>query len=133
MCYSALVWADYRRYIRDFNAELDIKEFYELFCRHIDDARIKVPKAMEAAFVQPETDAQRQIKAAIDTFAAAETVRLEQGLFEQRKRLAERNPAGAIELAQWRTKVARVWPKVKVRRIDTPEKITGQAKFTFIP
>ena len=24
MCYSALVWADYRRYIRAFNAELDI-------------------------------------------------------------------------------------------------------------
>ena len=89
MCYSALVWADYRRYIRDFNAELDIKEFYELFWRHIDDAKIKFPKAMEAAFAQPETDAQRRIKAAIDTFAAAETVRLEQGLFEQRKRLAD--------------------------------------------
>ena len=89
MCYSALVWADYRRYIRDFNAELDIKEFYELFWRHIDDAKIKIPKAMEAAFAQPETDAQRRIKAAIDSFAAAETVRLEQGLFEQRKRLAD--------------------------------------------
>ena len=31
MCYSALVWVAYRRYIRDFNSELDIKEFYELF------------------------------------------------------------------------------------------------------
>jgi putative SOS response-associated peptidase YedK len=89
MCYSALVWAGFRRYIRDFNAELDIKEFYELFWRHIDDAGIKIPKAMEAAFAQPETDAQRRIKAAIDSFAAAETVRLEQGLFEQRKRLAD--------------------------------------------
>ncbi|WP_157045719.1 hypothetical protein [Polaromonas sp. JS666] len=29
MCYSAQVWADYRRYIRDFGAELDIREFYE--------------------------------------------------------------------------------------------------------
>lgn len=39
---------------------------------------------------------------------------------QQRKRLAERNAAGAIELAQWKSKVARVWSKVKVRRIDTP-------------
>ena len=50
MCYSALVWADYRRYIRDFNAEIDIKEFYELFWRRLDDPRLKIPKAMEAAF-----------------------------------------------------------------------------------
>jgi starch phosphorylase len=39
---------------------------------------------------------------------------------QQRKRLAERNAAGAIELAQWRTKVAHIWPKVKVRRLDAP-------------
>ena len=39
---------------------------------------------------------------------------------QQRKRLAERNAAGATELAQWKTKVARVWPKVKVRRMDAP-------------
>ena len=31
MCYSAQIWADYRVYVRQFGAELDIKEFYELF------------------------------------------------------------------------------------------------------
>lgn len=89
MCYSAQVWADYRRYIRDFGAELDIKEFYELFWRRTTDPKVKIPKAMEAAFVEPRTDAELKIKAAIDTFAAAETVELEQGVFEQRKRLAD--------------------------------------------
>ena len=88
MCYSAQVWADYRRYIRDFGAELDVKEFYELFWRRTADPKVKIPKAMEAAFAEPRTDAELKIKAAIDTFAAAEAVKLEQSVFEQRTRLA---------------------------------------------
>ena len=89
MCYSAQVWADYRRYIRDFGAELDIKEFYELFWRRLGEPRIKIPKAMAAAFAEPTTDAELKIKEAIDSFAASETVKLEQLVFEQRKRLAD--------------------------------------------
>ena len=89
MCYSAQVWADYRRYIRDFGAELDIKEFYELFWRRTTDPKVKIPKAMEAAFAEPKTDAELKIRSAIDTFAAAETVKLEQSVFEQRKRLVD--------------------------------------------
>ena len=89
MCYSAQVWADYRRYIRQFGAELDIKEFYELFWRRSSDSKIKVPKAMEAAFAEPKNEAEQRIKAAIDAFAADQTVKLEQELFKQRKRLAD--------------------------------------------
>ena len=89
MCYSAQVWADFRRYIRAFGAELDIKEFYELFWRRTTDPKVKIPKAMEAAFAEPRTDAELKIRSAIDTFAAAETVKLEQSVFEQRKRLAD--------------------------------------------
>jgi hypothetical protein len=82
-------WADYRRYIRRFGAELDIKEFYELFWRRSSDSKIKVPKAMEAAFAEPKNEAEQRIKAAIDAFAAEQTVKLEQDLFKQRKRLAD--------------------------------------------
>jgi hypothetical protein len=89
MCYSALVWADYRRYIRDFGVELDIKEFYELFWRHVDDPKIKIPKAMEAAFGQPKTEVELKIKSAIDAFASAQTVETEKSLFDLRKRLAD--------------------------------------------
>lgn len=89
MCYSAQVWADYRRYIRQFGAELDIKEFYELFWRRSGYGKIKVPKAMEAAFAEPKNEAEQQIKAAIDAFAVEQTVKLEQDLFKQRRRLAD--------------------------------------------
>ena len=89
MCYSAQVWADYRRYIRQFGAELDIKEFYALFLRRNSDSRVKVPKAMEAAFAEPKNEPEQQIKSAIDAFAAEQTVKLGQNLFKQRKRLAD--------------------------------------------
>lgn len=62
MCYSALVWADYRRYIRDFGAEVDIKEFFDIFWRRKGDAKVKIPKAMEAAFAEPRSDLEREIK-----------------------------------------------------------------------
>ena len=74
MCYSALVWADYRSYIRDFNAEIDIKEFYELFWRRSADRKIKIPKAMEAAFAEPRNEAEQQIKSAIDAYAPAKRI-----------------------------------------------------------
>ena len=89
MCYSAQVWADYRLYVRQYGAELDIKEFYELFWRRGSDSKIKIPKAMEAAFAEPKNEAEQQIKSAIDAFAAEQTVKLEQDLFKQRKRLAD--------------------------------------------
>ena len=89
MCYSAQVWADYRLYVRQYGAELDIKEFYELFWRRGSDSKIRIPKAMEAAFREPKNEAETQIKSAIEAFAAEQAVKLEQDLFKQRKRLAD--------------------------------------------
>ena len=89
MCYSAQVWADYRLYVRQYGAELDIKQFYELFWRRSGDSKVKIPKAMEAAFAEPKNEAEKQIKSAIDAFAAEQSVKLEQDLFKQRKRLAD--------------------------------------------
>ena len=89
MCYSALVWADYRRYIRDFGAEVDIKEFFDIFWRRKGDAKVKIPKAMDAAFAEPQSDLEREIKSLIDQFAAEQGLKLQQEVFKQRKRLAD--------------------------------------------
>jgi hypothetical protein len=86
----AQIWADYRRYIRDFGAELDIKEFYDLFSRRKGDSKVKIPKAMEAAFAEPTSDLERQIKSLIDEFSAEQEFKLQQELFKQRKRLGGR-------------------------------------------
>jgi len=89
MCYSAQIWADYRRYVRDFGVELSVREFYDLFWRRKADPKVKVPKAMEAAFAAPASDIERDIKALIDEFSAEQEVKLQQELFKQRKRLVD--------------------------------------------
>ena len=89
MCYSAQIWADYRRYVREFGALLDIKEFYDLFWRRKSDSKIKIPKAMETAFAEPVSDIEREIKALIGEFRAGQELKLQQELFKQKKRLAD--------------------------------------------
>ncbi|HYJ99368.1 MAG TPA: SOS response-associated peptidase family protein [Burkholderiaceae bacterium] len=89
MCYSAQILADYRKYVRHHGATVDLKEFVDLFWRRLTDASIKIPKAMEAPFADPQGDDEARIKAHVDTFHRQEAARLEQELFKQRKRLAD--------------------------------------------
>jgi putative SOS response-associated peptidase YedK len=89
MCYSAQIWADYRRYTRTFGADISVKEFFDLFWRRMSDNKVKIPKAMEASFVQPSGDTELRIKALIDEFNAEQVSKTEQELFSQRKRLAD--------------------------------------------
>jgi hypothetical protein len=86
MCFSAQVWADYRRYVRQFGAGIDIQEFVRLYSQRQGGAKLKLPKGMDAAFADPQTDAERDVRALIDAFNAAEASKLEQELFKQTKR-----------------------------------------------
>ena len=89
MCYSAQIRADYRDYTRMFGAQLSIKDFVKVFYGR-QDAKLKIPKAMEAAFERDaDTPEKLEIKALIDAFKADRAMTLEQELFAQRKRLAD--------------------------------------------
>ena len=89
MCYSAMVWESYRQYVRVFKVDPGIREFVRLYVDRKGNVKIKIPKAMDAAFANPQTDDERQIKALIDEFNAQQASKLEQELFKQRKRLAD--------------------------------------------
>src|SRR3569832_2010521 len=89
MCYSAQIWQDYRRYVRAWGADISLKDFVRLYWDRQAHPRIKIAKAMDAAFAQPQNDDERQIKALIDAFDAQQKSKLEQELFKQRKRLAD--------------------------------------------
>jgi putative SOS response-associated peptidase YedK len=89
MCYSAQIRADYRDYTRMFGAQLSIKDFVKVFYGR-QDAKLKIPKAMEAAFERDAvTPEELDIKRLIETFKADRAMTLEQELFAQRKRLAD--------------------------------------------
>ena len=89
MCYSAMIKAEYRKYVRAYGASLSLQEYHELFVRRIADPRLKLPKAVEAMFQQPENDEEREIKVSINQFNAAQALLLEEALFAQRRRLAD--------------------------------------------
>jgi putative SOS response-associated peptidase YedK len=92
MCYSAQIWQEYRKYVREFNVKIDIATYIELFWNRLDNDKIRIPKAMELAFCTQEDladESTRPIREAIESWQARQTLRLEQDLFKQRKRLAD--------------------------------------------
>lgn len=88
MCYSAMVWADYRRYAKIYGADISIKDFIKLAERRIRD-RNTWPKAMTDAFAQASTPPELEVKALLDQYAALEAAKLQECIFTQKKRLAD--------------------------------------------
>ena len=77
MCYSAMVWADYRSYVRFYGAIISIRDFIQLFQARRDGEKISIPRAMADAFAEPENAQEREIKSMIDAYNQYETTRLE--------------------------------------------------------
>ena len=73
-----------------YGAVIDIAEFVRLYWNRGQGAKLKIPKAMDAAFADPQTDEERRIKALIDAVRpASRRRRWSRKLFKQRKRLAD--------------------------------------------
>lgn len=117
MCYSAQVWADYKRYVRDFGALLSIKEFFDLFWRRNGDPTVKIPKGMESPFLNPTDDEAAKVKSLIDEFAAKQATKFEQELFKQRKRLADAERV----LASKPTKAASESQRIATSKIESTQ------------
>lgn len=93
MCYSAQIWQEYQKYVRAYGAALDIGAFVNLFWNRIDDDKIKVPKALEAAFADAEGAPDARIPQFIADYRTQHALKLEQALFAQRTRLTEADRA----------------------------------------
>ncbi|MGF6879161.1 hypothetical protein [Paraburkholderia sp. MM5477-R1] len=89
MCYSAQIEADYRKYVKEFGADVSLREFAQLYWERSKKKKVKIPKAVDASFADPKNEIEREIKALIDQFNLEQTAALEQELFRQRERLAD--------------------------------------------
>jgi hypothetical protein len=89
MCYSAQIVADYRKYVKMFGADMDIREFARLYWERVEGSEAKVPKGIDAAFTIPGTEEELRIQALIERYDASQVTKLEQELFKQRTRLAD--------------------------------------------
>jgi len=89
MCYSAQIRSDYQKFLREYGAVMDIKEFVRIFWERQNGAKIKTPKSMDAAFLDARTEDGLKIKAWVQQYNAEQIAKLEQEVFKQRKRLAD--------------------------------------------
>lgn len=88
MCYSAMVWADYMKYVRVVDAHMDWNEFIRIYGDR-PQKRLNFPKAMDAAFANPQNESEKRIHALVNDYNQARAAMLEQDIFKQRKRLVE--------------------------------------------
>ncbi len=108
MCYSAQISADYRKYVRMWGADLSIADFIRIYWTRQQQPSIRIPKAMDAAFANPQTDGEREVKALIEAFDAGQATKLEQDLFKQRKRLADAERSLQVKTTKAATESRRI-------------------------
>jgi putative SOS response-associated peptidase YedK len=89
VCYSAQIWADYRRYQRAYGSKIDIATFAELFWSRLGNPKIIIPKAVEASFDHPADADEERIRDLIVQHRAAQAASIEQEMFKQKARLAD--------------------------------------------
>lgn len=101
MCFSAQVWADYRKYVRHYGAKISIHEFLQLLERRQAGERIILPKGLTDAFkVTPQSAPEERCLELVLAFEDAEATRIEADLFAQRRRLADAERSLAVKLSK---------------------------------
>lgn len=89
MCYSAQIWADYKKYTRAYGALIDVEEFYRLYWERSQGSAAKIPKGMDEAFLDATEGREGEIAQLIAQWNAKVVTESEQKLFAQVKRLAD--------------------------------------------
>lgn len=107
MCYSAMVQEDYAKYVRNWGADVSIKEFFELYYKR-REMGASIPKGMDANFINPKTDDERAIRALIDEYNAATATKLETELFSQKQRLNAATRALQVKTTKKATEDGRI-------------------------
>jgi putative SOS response-associated peptidase YedK len=109
MCYSAQIKSDYLEFVRALGARISLHDFYDIYWRRANEGlKVKIPRAVDLWFSDPQSPEEAKIKAAIDQYDAAEATRLEQELFKQRKRLADAERALQIKPTKTATESQRI-------------------------
>ncbi|WP_025804003.1 SOS response-associated peptidase family protein [Pseudomonas chlororaphis] len=102
MCYSSQIWADYRKYVRAYGADIDVQEFYRLYWLRSQGSGAKIPKGMDFAFLAAAGGREAEVAERIAEWNTKVVIDSEQLLFDQAQRLA----AAERKLAVKETKAA---------------------------
>lgn len=118
MCYSAQISQSLKHLARRFGAEIDYRMFEALFAARVTpegvDESVKLGKALEVNFIEPQTSAEHAIRTSIDTYQTLLTRKYETDLFAQKKRLAD----AERKLKVKHTKKASEDQRIATKKID---------------
>jgi len=115
MCYSAMVTADWKAFLRETGFQMSLPEFHELMQRRIDDPGMyRLPRAFDLEFSKPQNGEEDAIRALSERYRAAQTGKLETEIFAQRKRLAD----AERKLAARETKAAAESKRIATNKVQ---------------
>lgn len=104
MSYSAKVWQDHHSFVAAYDADIRIQDYLRLYKRRNQGENIKIPRAMDAAFSDPQGEYEQELATLIHDYNARQIARHEQDLSRLTLRLAQAEQAlqtghnaGAIE------------------------------------
>jgi putative SOS response-associated peptidase YedK len=89
MCYSAKVQQNLRSLAKRFGADVDWPMFEQIFHRRLEDADIKIARALESNFNGPQSEIEQRTQAHIYAYRSKLAALWEKDLFRQKKRLAD--------------------------------------------
>lgn len=119
MCYSALVNQNAKNLSLTYQARIQPDLFEELFRARLEGSGAKIPRAMEAAFLEaPQSAAELRIAKAIREFHELEATNLRSELAVQVKRLA----SAELTLAGKTTKKAQNEQRIATEKIERIER-----------
>lgn len=113
MCYSAMVEQRLKSLRAQFNAGVDYARFEALFKARAEGADIKIAKALECNFEDPQNPEEERIQSYIAQHREATTKKLEAELFRQRRRLVD----AERKLTLKETKAAREAQRISTNKI----------------
>lgn len=113
MCYSAMVEQRYQAWLRH-QATIAEQAFETLFERRLTDPGIRLARALEANYDDPQTPGEARIRGHIDAWRAARIRDHEAALFAQRRRLADAERSLEVRA----TKRAREEQRIAGNKID---------------
>jgi len=108
MCYSAQVETQYRRYVRETGAEMDLEQFEQVFGMRAALPSLRIPRSVERWFDEPKSTAEEHIKTLIERYRTASATKLEREVFTQRKRLADAERTLVVKTTKAATESKRI-------------------------
>lgn len=134
MCYSAEAWSLYDAYVKEFSADIDMKQFVRLYLdrdmafkkRAKAADTPKIPKGMDLGFLHPKTPEEQQVYDLIQEYNAELISSSEQEMFKQTRRVAD----AERKLAVKETKAALTDVRVGGNKIKQMKRWIADAKRT---